>query len=176
MTKTTLFGNTTLALVSVLFFATLIPILDFFVHPFSVIYGDYFPLIVRLSDVYWTTGFLSVSSIAVPLLLLGLTLLTQGRRLGFGRSIAILVAPFSLALIIQYFIAVQLDKELRSAWSGHSIQWNYIFQFPFMTDCFFVLLGYAAFVALLWFTIWTIWRATTRALTRRCSELRRKEG
>jgi hypothetical protein len=151
------------------FFVSLVPVLDFFVHPFSVMHGQYVPLVIRLSDVYWKTGLLSVSGIAVPLLLLALTLLTHSRRFRFGRSLVLLVAPFSLALLIQYFIVVQLDTELRSAWSGHSVQWKYIFQFPFITECFLLILTYAFVAALLWLLVWIIWRVATPALARRCS-------
>jgi hypothetical protein len=127
------------------------------------------PLVVRLSHFYWTTGLLSVSSIAVPLLVFALTLLTQSRRFGFGRSLTLLVAVFSSALLVQYFISVQLDSELRSAWHAHPIQWHYVFQFPFMLYCLFVILIYASVVAFLWFVLSISWRVVTGALTRRSS-------
>jgi len=151
--------------VSIWLFVSLVPVLDFFVHPFSVMYGRYVPLVIRLSDLYWNTGFLSVSGIAVPVLLLALILLTHTRHFGFGRSLVLLVAPFSLALFVQYFIVVQLDTELRWVWSGHSIHWKYIFQLPFIMECFRLVLGYASAVALLWFIVRTIWRMAAAALT-----------
>ena len=167
MTKTALHGNTLLALASIFLFVSLVPVVDFFVHPVSVMYGEYVPLIVRLSDLYWTSGFLSVSSIAVPILLLALTLLTQSRRFGFKNSLVLLVAPFSLAILIQYFVAVQLDAELRSAWYAHPIQWHYVFQLPFMVYCFVLILIYASVAASVWFVLATTWRAVSCALTRR---------
>jgi hypothetical protein len=152
------------------FFVSLVPVLDFFIHPVSVMYGHYVPLVVRLSDLYWKTGFLSVSGITVPPLLLALTMLTHSRRYRFRRSLVLLVAPFSLALLIQYFIVVQLDTELRSAWSGHSVQWEYIFQFPFIMECLLLILIYASVAALLWLIVRIIWRVAAAALTKRSSE------
>jgi hypothetical protein len=161
MTRAHIDSNVVVSFVSMCFFVSLGPVLDFFVHPASVMYGQYVPLVIRLSDLYWKTGFLSVSGITVPLLFLALTLLTHRRRFGFGRSLALLVAPFSLALLIQYFIVVQLDRELRSAWSGRSTQWEYIFQFPFMMECLLLILTYALVAALLWFIVRIIWRVAT---------------
>jgi hypothetical protein len=161
MTRAQIDSNVVVSFVSICFFVSLVPVLDFFVHPGSVMYGQYVPLVIRLSDLYWKTGFLSVSGITVPLLFLALTLLTHRRRFGFGRSLALLVAPFSLALLIQYFIVVQLDRELRSAWSGRSTQWEYIFQFPFMMECLLLILAYALVAALLWFIVRIIWRVAT---------------
>src|SRR4051812_9905040 len=151
-------SNTVAGLASMCLFVSLVPVLDFFVYPGSVMYGPYVPLVVRLSDLYWKTGFLSVSAIAVPPLLLALTLLTHSRRYRFGRSLALLVAPFSLAMLIQYFIVAQLDTELRSAWSGHSVHWEYIFQISFIRECLLLILVYASVAALLWLIVRIIWR------------------
>jgi hypothetical protein len=170
MTRAQIDSNAFVGFVSVCFFVSLVPVLDFFVHPGSVMYGEYVPLLIRLSALYWQTGFLSVSGVAVPLLLLALTLLTHRRRFGFVRSLSLLVAPFSLALLIQYLIVVQLDAELRSAWSGRSVQWRSIFQFPFMMECLLLILTYALVAALLWFIVRIIWRVAAAALTRRSSE------
>ena len=162
-------SNAVVGLVSVWLFVSLVPVLDLFVHPFSVMFGQYVPLVIRLSDLYWNSGFLSASGISVPLLLFTLILLTHSRHFGFGRSLVLLVAPFSLAFFVQYFIAVQLDTELRWARAGHSVHWNYILQVPFIMQCLLLILGYASVAALLWLIVRAIWRVATAALTHRWS-------
>jgi hypothetical protein len=52
-----------------LLFLLLFPVLDIFTHPFSVMHGQYIPLVIRLSDFYWRTWVLGTALFGVPLLL-----------------------------------------------------------------------------------------------------------
>jgi hypothetical protein len=140
--------------VSVLLFVSCFPVLDILTHPVSVMHGfDYLPLVLRLSDFYWETPFFGASLIAFPLLLLLLAFLTQRRSRGLARSLLVLVTPFALALLVQYFIAVQLDKYVQNPLMRHPFPWKYIFQVPFMLDCFFLLLIYVTIATLLWLIV-----------------------
>src|SRR5262245_52005599 len=122
MTKVKVHTNIVLGLACTILFVSFFPILDIFFYPVSVLHGtDYEPLILRLPRMFWETGLTHSSLIAVPSLLLALTLLMQGHGFSLVRSIPVFLAPFSLALIIHYFIAVQLDTDLRSARMGHPI-------------------------------------------------------
>ena len=153
--------------ISVLLFVLLFPVLDLFTHPTSVMFGHYVPLVIRLSDFYGNTPFLGASLIAVPLLLIALLLLMQWRHFGLVRSSLLVLAPFSLTLFLQCFIAVQLDKYLQNPVMRHPFPWNYVFQFSFMLDCLLLLLIYACLAAFLWFLVFLIRRVATYALTRR---------
>jgi hypothetical protein len=154
MIQSALNRTSLLAWVSVLLFVSCFPLLDILTHPVSVMYGlDYLPLVLRLSDFYWRTPFFGASLIAFPLLLLLLAFLTQRRSCGLRRSLLVLIAPFALALLLQYFIAVQLDKYVQNPLMRHPFPWKYVFQVPFMLNCFSLLLIYATIATLLWFLV-----------------------
>ena len=127
-----------------LLFVLLFPFLNIFTHPFSVLSGtDYQPLINRLP--YFPYRFCwPVSLYAVPVLIVALVVLMQSYRLRFTESLLVLLAPFLLALTIQYFIAVELDKYLHYWRQGSSFEWQYVFQFPFIFWCFRLVLIYVA--------------------------------
>lgn len=152
-------------------FLLLFPVLDVFTHPVSVMYGHYVPLIIRLSDFYWRTPILSIAFIGTPVLLAGLLLLVQWRQFGLVRSALLVILPFILALLFQYFIAVQLDKYLLDfPAAGLAIPWDDVFQFPFIVGCLQLLLIYMSIAAVLWLIILLLRRVVTFALTKRCSQ------
>ena len=91
----------TLSLSAVLF-VLLFPVLDFFTHPISVMYGEYVPLVITLSDFYWQTPVLAIAMIGAPVLLVCILLLSQWRQLGLPRSAMFVLLRFAIALIIEY--------------------------------------------------------------------------
>jgi hypothetical protein len=151
-------------------FVLLFPVLDIFTHPVSVMHGHYVPLIIRLSDFYWHTPILSIALAGTPILLVGLLLLVQWRQFGLVRSALLVILPFILALLVQYFIAVQLDKYLVAfPAAGLAIPWEHVFQFPFIVGCQQLLLIYVSIAAVLWLIIWLSRRVVGFALTK-CSQ------
>jgi hypothetical protein len=159
-------SNSLAPAMSALLFVLLLPVLDIFTHPVSVMYGHYVPLIIRLSDLYWHTPILSAAFLGVPLLLAALLLLVQWRQFGFVRSALLVVIPFAVALLIQYFIAVQLDKYLVDfPAAGLAVPWNDVFQFPFIMWCLQLLLIYISIAAVLWLIILLLRRIVAFALT-----------
>ena len=132
-------------------FLLFFPALNLFTHPFSVLHGtDYTPLVLRLDDLYLKTGLLIISLLATPVLLVAVILLMQKQRLALLRALTLLLTPFLLALIIQYFIAVQLDKYLRFPRMGHSVPWEHVFQSGFMLYCLRLAIAYAGICAVLY--------------------------
>lgn len=141
--KTALHKHLLLLIGCVFLMILLLPILDIFTHPFSVLgIPGYDPLINRLPD--FPYSFFSLAFFAVPALVVLLIVLMQSYGLHFTRVLVVLLIPFVSALTIQYFIAVQLDKYLRFPSLGHPIPWQHVFQFPFMRHCFWLAVIYAA--------------------------------
>jgi hypothetical protein len=154
-------------LLSALLFLLLFPVLDIFTHPVSVLYGSYIPLVIRLSDIYWDTSLLSIAVLGTPLLLVALLLLAQWQGLGLPRTSVCVLAPFSLALLFQYFIAVGLDKYLvEFPAAGLPIPWGDVFQPQFILGCLLLLLVYACLAIGLWMFIFTIRGKIATALTK----------
>ena len=172
MRRATFFRSNSLPLVmSALLFVLLLPVLDIFTHPFSVMYGLYVPLIVRLSDLYWHTPVFSIAFVGAPLLLAAVLLLLQCRHFGVFRSTLLVVVPFALASLLQYFVAVQLDKYLvEFPAAGLAIPWDDVFQFQLIVDCLRLLLVYVCIAAVLWLIISLLRRVLTFALTNRSSQ------
>ncbi len=142
-----------LSLASIVLFLLSLPILDVFTHPFSVLYGkDYTPLVIRLSDIYWlwhSGVIIRVSLFGLPLLLIAVIWFMDIQGFSFSRALTVVLLPFLAALVIQYFIAVQLDKYLRFPSMGHEVPWEHVFQLPFILHCSSVALVYAAIVTTL---------------------------
>jgi len=149
-------------------FLFLLPVLDIFTHPVSVMYGHYVPLVIRLSDFYWHTPVLATALLGGPVVLITMLLLAQWGRFGLLRSTVFVVVPFAMALLMQYFIAVQLDKYLVD-FPG-AIPWHYVFQFSFVVGCLEILLVYIVITAMLWLAISGARRVITFALTKRSSQ------
>src|SRR5947208_1104077 len=137
----------------ILLFFLLFLLLDLFTHPISVLSStDYVPLVIRISDVYfWQNGLIMrLSEFGVPLLLIALMLFMCCQRFSFRRALLVLLAPFLVALVIQYFIAVQLDKYLQFPRLGQPILWRHVFQVSFMLHCGRIVLIYAVVVSALY--------------------------
>lgn len=147
------------ALLFVIFF----PVLHFLTHPFSVLYGtDYTPLVLRLDDFYLKTGLLSISLIATPLLLVAVIFLMQKQRFSFVRALTYLFTPFLVALVIQYFISVQLDNYLRFPRIGHPVPWDQVFQPGYMLDCSRLAIAYVGICVMLYFVSALVWRKLSK--------------
>jgi len=151
-----------------LLFLFLLAVLDIFTHPASVMYGHYVPLVIRLSDFYWHTPVLATALLGVPFVLIAILLLAQWGQFGLRCSAAFVVVPFTVALLLQYFIAVQLDKYLVD-FPG-AIPWHYVFQLPFIVGCLEILVVYLVITAMLWLVVLGARRVIAFALTRRCSQ------
>ena len=138
----------------VLLFVLFFPALNLFLHPISVLYStDYKPLVLRLDDFYMKTGVLLISLLVTPFLFVAVIWLMQKQRLRFVSALLLLLTPFLLALIIQYFITVQVDKYLRVPHPGDPVPWKYVFQSGFMLHCLRLGIGYAALCAVLCFAM-----------------------
>jgi hypothetical protein len=158
------FAPTLSAMLFILFF----PLLDTFTHPFSVLHGDYIPLVIRLSELYWDTAVLRIAVFGIPLLLLTVLVLAQSRHFAPVHSALLVLAPFVAALFFQYFIAVQLDNYLIDfPAAGLAIPWQYIFQGAFIVHCLQMLLVYAGIMAMLWLLIFAARHAVSFALSMR---------
>ena len=118
--------------------------------PVSIMSGtDYLPLVIRLDDFYLNSGLLPISFIGTPLIVGVAVFLMQQERFSLARAVTCLVVPFLLALIIQYFISVQLDKYLRFPREGHAVPWRYLFQPAIIVRCCWVAMAYVAYCLLL---------------------------
>jgi hypothetical protein len=147
-------------------FVLLCPLLDIVTHPMSVLSNsDYEPLINRLP--YFPYYFCwPVPLYAVPVLIVALVVLMQSYRIGFGRGIMVLLAPFLVALTVQWFIAVQVDKYLWMSRHGHGFPWGTVFQFPFLLHCFWLAVIYAVVCS----TLYGVTALVTKQLSIRWSE------
>ena len=140
----------------------LLPALDLFMHPFSVLYSsDYEPLIVRLPH---SLGECPACIFASPVLVIAVIVLGKHYQFGYRESLLVLLAPFLLALIIEYLAAVQLDKYFWYWRRGYAFEWRMVLQFPFMADCLWLTLIYAATCSAMYWIVTRSWnRLSARA-------------
>jgi len=102
----------------------LFPLLDLVTHPISVLSNsDYEPLINRLPFVPYSFCWPS-ALYAAPVLIIALVVLLQSYRISFSRGIMVLLAPFLIALTVQWFIAMQVDKYLWMFRHGYGFPWG----------------------------------------------------
>lgn len=149
----------------VLLFMLFFPALNLLTHPISVLYGtDYTPLVLRLDDFYLKTGLWIISLPAIPALMVAVIFLMQKQRLAIPNALTLLLTPFLLSLVIQYFVAVQLDKYLRFPRMGYRVPWEDVFQSGFMLDCLRLAIAYAGICAVLCFAVPIVSGKLTRSL------------
>ena len=121
----------------------LLPILDFFLHPISVLSGDYDPLINRLPEFYMRHGLYALALVAVPVSLAALWRLL--RRTRPQVRLTLFVIPVAISVLIQYLVAAQLDKYLVLMRQTHDARWlKFLYQPSAITACVVIVAGFAA--------------------------------
>ncbi len=127
----------------VLLVLALLPILDIFLHPISVLSGDYDPVINWLPEFYMRHGLHALALVAVPVSLAVLGWLL--RRTRPHVRLTLFVLPVGIAVLIQYLVAAQLDRYLVLMRQTHDMRWlKYLWQPSFITACLVIVAGFAA--------------------------------
>ncbi|MBX7245403.1 MAG: hypothetical protein K1X53_07880 [Candidatus Sumerlaeaceae bacterium] len=124
-----------------LLFVLFFPLLDRVTHPVSVLSGEYEPLIIRLPAFPYGIPY-RFCLFTAPAVMVALAVLMQRRRFPILRGVMVLLVPFHVALAIQWFLAVQVDKYLWMYRKGYGFHWGQVFQVPFLLHCFSLALVY----------------------------------